>query len=277
MKHADASDMEEGAEYIRRYDAAALDLVETTHTGPRHPWERSRATFFVNLVKRVLAGPPRRERPDVLDCGSGDAFFAAQLRDTVGGTVTCWDAFYDADTMTKLAGLYPSLGFTKSRPTRRFDVVLMLDVIEHVEDDVDFVRGIVQSCVHDDGFVIVSVPAWQRLFSHHDELLLHHRRYAPDECDRVLDRAGLRVVERGGMFHSLILPRVATVVKERVGKVVGRSPSGESAAATWGGGRLVTGLVDRALKMDNAVSRVASRAGVNMPGLSYWALARRSS
>ena len=214
---------------------------------------------------------------DVLDCGAGDAYFADHLREKMRCSVTCWDANYNADAMTSLAARYPSLDFTKSMPERAHEVVLMLDVIEHVEDDVTFVSRVVETCLDTDGLILVSVPAWQGLFSRHDELLLHHRRYSPRACDLVLEAAGLTIVERGGVFHSLVVPRAAIVLRERVAPAVRRGdpPTLESSAATWRGGRLLTSLTLGALRIDNAVSRLASRAGVNLPGLSYWALARR--
>jgi hypothetical protein len=153
----------------------------------------------------------------------------------------------------------------------------MLDVIEHVEDDGGFVRSIVEDCLEPEkGLVVVSVPAWPVLFTRHDELLLHHRRYVPKACDEVLEAAGLELVERGGAFHSLLLPRVLEVFRDRIERVVGRSDrSVRSAAATWGGGAMVTAAVEALLRADSAVSKLASQCGANVPGLSYWALARK--
>jgi 2-polyprenyl-3-methyl-5-hydroxy-6-metoxy-1,4-benzoquinol methylase len=258
-----------------------LDLIEATD-GPRHPWEKARAAFFTSVVARAVGG---RTDDDVLDCGAGDAFFSASLSTVIHPrSVTCWDASYDRETITRLERLYgrgsgrtePSLSFTTKMPSSLFDLVLMLDVIEHVEDDLAFVGDIVDGCLDPNGLVLVSVPAWQPLFSRHDELLKHHRRYAPGQCERVLEQAGLRIVERGGLFHSLLLPRVATVARERVEQALGRSrPLEESGAGTWRGGSVVTTLVDTALRLDNVVSHVAARVGVSLPGLSYWALARK--
>lgn len=256
-----------------------MDLIESTD-GPRHPWEKARAAFFTSVVSRALGG---RTGAEVLDCGAGDAFFAAELARAIRPrSVTCWDASYDDTTVARLeqqcaADAVSTISFTRSMPTRRFDVILLLDVIEHVADDVAFVTEIVETCLEPDGgIVLVSVPAWQPLFSRHDELLRHHRRYAPGACDRVLDAAGLRIVERGGLFHSLLLPRAATVAREHAERAFGRvRPLEASAAATWAGGSLTTSIVDAALRLDNAVSRTAARAGVNLPGLSYWARAHK--
>jgi len=258
-----------------------LDLIESTD-GPRHPWEKSRAAFFTSVLVNALG---RGRRPDVLDCGAGDAFFSEGLQTAIDpASITCWDASYDDATMARLQERCmsgpgrTSFSFTRTMPSRHFDVILMLDVIEHVLDDVGFVSEIVDTCVEpESGLVLVSVPAWQALFSRHDELLLHHRRYAPAQCDRVLEAAGLRIIERGGLFHSLLAPRLVTTLRERAERALGRgtSPLAESAAATWSAGRAVTSVVDAALRADNAVSRAAARAGMNLPGLSYWALAQK--
>ena len=52
-------------------------------------------------------------------------------------------------------------------------------------------------------------PAWQPLFTQHDVALRHFRRYAPDQGARLLETGGLEIVRKGGLFHSLLLPRLA--------------------------------------------------------------------
>lgn len=254
-----------------------MDLIES-NDGPRHPWEKSRTAFFTSVAASALRG---RASLDVLDCGSGDAFFSSSLAAAVDlRSVTCWDVNYEPDMVARLErqldGSSTKFSFTTSMPTRRFDLILMLDVIEHVEDDVAFVRNIVDTCLAPNGRVLVSVPAWQPLFSRHDVLLRHFRRYSPAQCDRVLREAGLEVETSGGLFHSLLLPRMATVLRERAAEAVGKAePLAESAAGAWRGGRLVTTVVDAALRGDNVLSRVASTFGFKVPGLSYWVVARK--
>ncbi|HVJ92067.1 MAG TPA: methyltransferase domain-containing protein [Labilithrix sp.] len=249
-----------------------MDLIEAT-AGPRHPWEKSRASFFKRVLRQALG---RSGPVDILDCGAGDAFFSSGLHDVIEvRSLTCWDANYDESTIAKLATQYPDVTFTRTMPGRRYDLVLMLDVIEHVEDDASFVANIVENCVAKDGHVLVSVPAWQALYSRHDEFLRHYRRYAPGDCDRVLTGAGLRIVERGGAFHGLVPARAAQLLRERLeSSLRGQKESLREPSSTWNAGPLLTGVVTSALWFDNALSHVARRARVNIPGLSYWALAQ---
>lgn len=250
-----------------------MDLLETVQHG-RHPWEVRRAAFYRDVLRPALAG---RTGVDVLDCGAGDAFFAASLRDVPAvRTISCWDANYDASTLMELAGRHPSLAFTRSRPEGTFGLATLLDVLEHVEDDQAFLDDIVQSSVAGGGLVLIGVPAWQALYTRHDAFLLHHRRYQPSEIDRLVARAGLRVRARGGVFHSLIAPRALTAAYENARAFAGRPlPPLASSTASWNHGRIVTGLTNAALRLDTAVAKGAARLRVRLPGLSYWVLAER--
>ena len=81
----------------------------------------------------------------------------------------------------------------------------MLDVIEHVEDDVAFVRDVVDGLAGPEtGWVLVSVPAYQSLFSAHDRALKHYRRYSPGTSAPCSSRPASTVVARGGLFHGLL-------------------------------------------------------------------------
>ena len=115
--------------------------------------------------------------------------------------------------------------------------------------------------------VVVSVPAYQRLFSSHDEALDHRRRYSPGRL-RALLEPRLELVERGGLFASLLPVRAAEVVRERL---VG-PPASHGIGARRGGP--LTRAVSGALAADAAVGRWLARRGVVAPGLSTWAVCR---
>jgi SAM-dependent methyltransferase len=70
-----------------------------------------------------------------------------------------------------------------------FDLVLLLDVLEHFADEMALLGG-VQRLLRSGGRVLVSVPAFQLLWSVHDETLHHFRRYTAGRLGRVLEQAG---------------------------------------------------------------------------------------
>jgi len=64
------------------------------------------------------------------------------------------------------------------------------------------------------------------------------------------------------------------VAREKVGGLLGRAPGTPANLGQWRGGAFVTGAVERALAVDNALSRFLARGGLGLPGLSVWALCR---
>lgn len=232
----------------------------------RHPWETARAAFFLRVL---LDSRALRPGARALDVGAGDAWFATQLVGAVpSATVVCWDVGYDTTTV-QLPSI-PGLSFVSALPASSFGLALLLDVLEHVEDDEAFLSSVVEH-LSPGAAALVSVPAWPRLFGAHDRALHHHRRYAPAAARALIERAGLRVERAGGLFHSLLLPRLVALTRERAG-----TPS-ITPAIEWRRGPVLTGLADTLLAADTSVSRLASSVGLDLPGLSWWALCRKPS
>jgi hypothetical protein len=126
---------------------------------------------------------------------------------------------------------------------------------------------------------MLSVPAGEKLFSRHDELLGHKRRYTPARLRALVEEAGLAIVERGELFASLLVPRaVAKLGELALGRHYAKAapvPSHiETSLGTWQRGHLVTALVTAALSADALCSRTASRLRLPFAGLSTWVLAR---
>lgn len=248
----------------------AVDLRETGDH-PRHPWEVARCGFLLAALRRhgVLG-----QCHSVLDGGAGDAWLARQLLAQLppDAHVTCWDTEYTP----QVAGPIEAAGAGRlqcavDRPTTTFDLVTLLDVAEHVPDDVAFLSAVVGENLKSGGYLLFTVPAWQALFTGHDTFLQHHRRYAPQQAQTLLTGAGLQIVADGGLFHSLLVPRTLEKLRETA---LG-PPKQSSPGIAWRGGKVLTATVATALALDNAVSMHAARLGLQLPGLSYWALCRK--
>jgi SAM-dependent methyltransferase len=83
------------------------------------------------------------------------------------------------------------------------NAIVMHDVLEHIEDDVAAVRA-----VHDllvpGGVAVISVPAYQWLFGHHDVQLGHYRRYTRSSLvERLRDHF---VIERARYYGAALIP-----------------------------------------------------------------------
>lgn len=230
----------------------------------RHPWEVARAAFLIERLRTCVAAGSR-----VLDVGSGDGWLAGELQHATGCDVTCWDAHFSNEDEAALR--VRGLRTTRVTPSGTFDVALLLDVLEHADDDDALVRA-AQERVSVDGKLLVTVPAWPALFSAHDRALHHRRRYTPSQCRELLERAGLVVEEAGGLFHALLVPRALAVLFERVGLVRGTAPHG---VGNWRHGRSITAAATAALRMEQRLSAFAAARRLDVPGLSYYALCSR--
>jgi hypothetical protein len=211
----------------------------------------------------------------ILDAGAGDAWFARQLVDRHPNLdVTCSDVAYTAARIRKLEeDTGGRIRFFTEVPDERFHAVTLLDVLEHTEDDAAFLANVVNDHLLPSGVALVSVPAWQSLFSRHDTALRHYRRYSPRQLSTLVEGAGLVQLRGGGLFHTLMLPRALGVAMERL--VRSRSAVEATHELRWDHGTLLTTEVRWALWLDNLVSRVSSRMSLHLPGLSAWCLCKK--
>lgn len=90
-----------------------------------------------------------------------------------------------------------------------FDLITALDVIEHVDEDVDSLKAIRAHLVSD-GKAVITVPAYMFLWSKFDEMNEHKRRYTLTELNTKLVQAGF-TVEKISYYNTLLFPVVFVV------------------------------------------------------------------
>lgn len=250
-----------------------MDLSERPRdaAGPkqRHPWERARYRFFESVLVDSHVRPTR-----VLDAGAGDGWFSQELLGVLpaAARVTCFDAYYEPQLMQEFAAQAGErVTFTREQPSERFELIMLLDVLEHVERDREFLSSLVRDNLTADGHVLISVPAWPQLFTKHDTLLRHHRRYLPSQARALVEASGLQVALGGGLFHGLVLPRAA----EKARELLAPSKREQPISLEWSGSAMLTRAVDFALATENKLSLLSAKVRLELPGLSWWALCKK--
>jgi SAM-dependent methyltransferase len=108
-----------------------------------------------------------------------------------------------------------------------YDLVAVLDVVEHIEDDVAALAAM-KSLLKPGGKILIAVPAHQWLWSAHDVVNHHHRRYSKATLRAAITAAGLKPA-RLSYFNSLLFPLAAAA--RIAGRMTGRDDSDDSPPA----------------------------------------------
>jgi len=154
-----------------------------------HWWFRWRFDLITEIVASLQAGPSFR----MLDagCGTGQMLKCLErLGDAIGIDTSPLAIHYAKTRGVRhlVQGSINAMPF----PSATFDCVLALDVIEHVDDDLGILAQL-HEVVKPGGHLIVTVPAFQMLWSEHDVINLHKRRYRASGLRRLIEEAGFAI------------------------------------------------------------------------------------
>jgi SAM-dependent methyltransferase len=236
--------------------------LQTHRAEDRHWWYRGRRSVLERVISDLRLPPGAR----ILDagCGSGRNMVEFARHGVVTGielspTSVCLAR--ERHTGEVIEGSVLEMPFDAGA----FDLAASLDVIEHLEDDLQALRELRRS-VAPGGSLLVTVPAYQWLWSGHDEINHHHRRYTRRSLQRVAEQAGWEQV-RTTYFNSLLLP-VAIMLRllDRV-----NTKTTESSLDLWVPPEPLNWLLERPLAMEGAL---IGRGGRIPGGLSLLAVFR---
>jgi SAM-dependent methyltransferase len=163
--------------------------------------------YYVSKGQALLAMLRGESFSRVLDIGAGSGIFAKLiLSRTTAREATCLDINYDHAEFIEYAG--KQLNFVRGEENLTpfaFDLVLLMDVLEHVRDDAAFLKSFVDQASSGTRFLI-TVPAFQFLVSSHDVFLEHERRYSLSQLERLLKGVGLRIRRTSFFLFFLLIP-----------------------------------------------------------------------
>jgi SAM-dependent methyltransferase len=242
-----------------------MDLLEKTNANDnRHPWELSRA----ENIFRIVADNPR----DYVyaDIGAGDMFFASRLTEITSGNIYCVDLNFSEE---KDHGQVKQLIDVSKIPANTVDCLLLMDVLEHVEDDVSFLRSMLR-LVKENGQVIITVPAFQMLFSDHDRFLKHFRRYSLSLLQKKVEANRLSVSSAFYFYSSLFIIRSLQLMLPQRRTL--HPPGSDVGAWKYTPEHGITRLIVKILNFDFMVHKFLVQYGVSLFGLSVCMICRKS-
>jgi SAM-dependent methyltransferase len=175
--------------------------LQTHRAEDRHWWYRGRRRVIERVVCSLGLPPGAR----ILDAGCGSGRNMVEF--ARHGIVTGVELSPTSVALARERGCGQVIeGSVMEMPfaDASFDLAASLDVIEHLEDDLGALREL-RRTVAPGGALLVTVPAYQWLWSGHDVVNHHHRRYTRSSLQGVAEQAGWRQV-RTTYFNSLLLP-----------------------------------------------------------------------
>ncbi len=192
------------------YDEQSLSTLWDMQA--RHFWYRGRHRFVLAAVREQLA--PRTAEVsglNAIDLGGGCGGWIDYLHGCKCGLfdeLALGDSSPDALRYAKpLVGHYANryrVDLTNLQWTNRWDVIFLLDVMEHVEDDRSALLQIANA-MRPGGLLFTTTPALQFFWSYNDECAQHKRRYARRGLRRLADSCGLELV-KARYFMFLLSP-----------------------------------------------------------------------
>lgn len=186
-----------------------------------HWWFAARSEIIRHVIDR---GGYLKPGETILDIGCGTGAIMRALADRY--TMVGIDMSPLAVEYTRKRGLGDVyLMPVQEFPKEKYDVrgAVLLDVIEHIDDDIDVLRT-ARDIVGPEGHIIITVPAYMWLWSAHDLANHHKRRYDARTLRAALDKAGLEPVKLT-YYNTLLFP--LAVIK----KMIDRNKTAEQAAS----------------------------------------------
>lgn len=194
---------------MRTDELAKMHALDRTH------WWFLGRRYLLRSLLPILGKPGAL----ILDAGCGTGLATSELRSL--GKVVALDVCDDVFKLGEWEALgVPCLGSVLAIPFQdcSFDLVVALDVLEHISNDVLALQEIYRVC-KPGGTVLLTVPAYQWLWSSHDEVLNHKRRYTASLLANHIRAAGFEIRKLSyavsGVFALAAVLRLA-------GRLIGR-------------------------------------------------------
>ena len=188
-----------------------------------HWWYRARRDILADYLTR-WGDLPEDARILEIGCGTGHNLpMLAQFGEIDAIEIDETARAKASERLGKPVGTAPLPELVGVAPGS-YDLVAVLDVIEHVEDDVAALKAIA-AALKPGGKILITVPAHQWMWSAHDVVNHHKRRYSKGAFEALLAKAGLQG-RKLGYFNSLLFP--VAVAARFAGKLMGKDDSDDS-------------------------------------------------
>ena len=200
--------------------------IEYRELYERHWWWRSREGEILRQLDRFMK---RDGSNSILDVGCGDGLFFDKLESF--GSVAGVEA--DPHTMTAdnrwRKQIHCRFFDDQFQPNKKYDAILMLDILEHMPDAPGALRH-AKTLLNPNGILIATVPAFNSLWTSHDDLNHHEIRYTKKTFCPIVSESGFDLLESRYLYHWTCPVKLAIRLKE---SILGANPKSPTVPASF--------------------------------------------
>jgi hypothetical protein len=250
-------------------DISEFSRLENQGEYARHPWEVSRKNVLLTFLKQSKIEFPIQR---IVDIGGGDAYVInALIEKNLAKEYFAIDTAYTPEVISQLKVNYKNSSVTYVHNLEEYfgnyatdatTLYLCMDVLEHLEEEEEILKYLQSG----KNYYFFAVPAFQSVFSSHDVLLGHYRRYTLSQLQKLLLQNQFYVQDKGYYFTSLLLFRWMDKLLKK-----------DKAASidNWTGGKTKGFIINTILKTDFIFSLLLKKIGIIIPGLSTYCLCKK--
>jgi ubiquinone/menaquinone biosynthesis C-methylase UbiE len=166
----------------------------------KHWWHRAKRKIVLDIIKKHLN--PKMKIVDI-GCGTGKNMESLKQVGEVWGI----DSSLEAIKYCKKRGLHNVIlgnGEKTKLSSNKFDLVTLLDVLEHADDEKMLEET--YRILKPHGYILITVPALPWMWSEWDNVLHHKRRYTKHTLSNILVKNGFHITTISYMYFFLLLP-----------------------------------------------------------------------
>lgn len=233
--------------------------VETNHW-----WFKSRRKYLIDLLKNS----PKDSK--ILDVGCSSGVFLKDL-EKIGfnpNNLFGIDISEKAILNSKKKGLTNTFVMDAQNITlkEKFDIIIASDCLEHLENDTKALKNW-KDLLKTNGKMYVFVPAFMSLWSYHDEVNMHYRRYTKNELKSKIEIENLAIIKASYWNFFLFVP---VYVFRKISCLFNQNKSGESDLKI--GNPLINSILLKVLTFENKLLK-----NINFPfGVSTFCIAKKT-
>ena len=251
------------AENINKQKRYVFGVPEEGKIIFQHPWKLSRGTCVLNYLRY-------KDFHNIADIGVNDMYYTKRAKTFADGKIYAVDVFFSENG--EIRDDIICVNNIDKLPDNELDCIIMMDVLEHIENDKTFFDIAVDKLKNNGGggVILITVPAWQFLFSAHDVNLQHLRRYSRKQLMSLINHNDINIEKCHYFYTSLFLARL--ILSKNKDKF-----SGNEIGWNYSEKNVITIIIKTILDIDFWINKILDKIGIHLPGLSLFAVCRRKS